>query len=100
MLEGCRGSRAERLLELADERPRVERVEEIDVAGGAVEDLEGERRAADGVTGSGLLMRVAATEEASRAGSLGAPRPQADHERLLSEASPGFPSCWAKYDEI
>ncbi|KAH6608706.1 hypothetical protein Trco_002052 [Trichoderma cornu-damae] len=62
VLETGGGRLAQRLLELLDEGPRVEGVEEVDVSGRAAQDLE-RQRLVGGVSGGGLLVRVGAVPE-------------------------------------
>lgn len=62
VLEAGGGGEAKSLLELLNQRPGVEGVKQVDVAGGAVQDLEGQL--ALGHEGrSGLLMRVGTVAE-------------------------------------
>ena len=60
VLEGGRAGQTGRLLELFHELPGVEGVEEVDVAGAAAEDLDGEIGAVVHVDLRGLLIGVAA----------------------------------------
>ena len=59
VLEGRGGGQAGCLLQLGDELPAVQRVEEVDVAGLAVQDFEGQRAVLHKDAGR-LLVRVAA----------------------------------------
>ena len=63
VLEGGRAGQAGRLLKLPDELPGVEGVEEVDVAGAAGEDLDGQLRAVAHIDLRGLLIGVAAVFE-------------------------------------
>mmetsp|Transcript_50539 Transcript_50539/g.123252 ORF Transcript_50539/g.123252 Transcript_50539/m.123252 type:complete len:413 (-) Transcript_50539:57-1295(-) len=63
VLERRGGGEAEGLLGLLDEGPRVDGVEQVDVARLAVEDLEGQRPAVHRVDLGGQLVRVAAVLE-------------------------------------
>lgn len=62
VLEAGGGRLAEGLLELLDQGPGVEGIEEVDVAGGTAEDLEGQVALGD-IGGSGLLVGVGAVSE-------------------------------------
>ena len=63
MLEACRGGLARRLLQLAHELPGVEGVEQVDVAGLAVENRKGKGCAVFHENARGLLVGVAAVFE-------------------------------------
>lgn len=62
VLEAGSSGLAQSLLQLLDQRPGVEGVEEVDVAGRAAEDLEGQLALGD-VGSSGLLVRVSAISQ-------------------------------------
>ena len=63
MLEARRGGKARRLLQLAHELPRAEGVEQVDVAGFAVENRKGKGCAVFHENARGLLVGVAAVFE-------------------------------------
>ena len=63
MLEARRGGKARRLFQFAHELPRVEGVEQVDVAGLAVENRKGKGCAVFHENARGLLVGVAAVFE-------------------------------------
>jgi hypothetical protein len=60
------GGQVQDLSELADELPGVQGIEQVDVPGGAVQDLEGEPGRVAGVDARGRLIGVDAVAEGER----------------------------------